>query len=363
MAGSVSRLPQEIITEILSYLPAKSIGQFRCVSKLWRDLLCNPEFVRNHLNRHTEDQEKLLLLSAFHSLYTLTFNTATTSGGRDGVLVKLSLLECEDQWEKVVGSCNGLALVVSEEGSKYLINPTTLEHAKVSNSPVALDPQISFSMHGFGYDSVNDDYKIVTLSYYDTDNEHEPDCADTFLDVYSAKKGSWRRLGSSPYDHAVPTDDSGKFLNGALHWLASSTNPGYSSVIAAFNLADEVFQELTPPATLDKDKFVFNRLVVLEGCLCMVDDHFHDHIDVWVMKEYGDGESWTKFTIRGLECDDAKPLCPFGDKEYVVVDENYLKVHNLEEQTTSPMRIHGPSVEFEDGVTYRGSLVSPKFNC
>lgn len=363
MASSVSRLPQEIIREILLYLPAKSIGQFRCVSKPWRDLLCDPEFVRNHLSRHTEGQEKLLLLSTLHSLYTLTFNSATTSGCRDGVSGKLSLLGFEDPWEKVVGSCDGLALIVNEEGIKYLINPTTLEHVKVSNSPVALDPWISFSMHGFGYDSVNDDYKIVTLSYYDTDNEHEPNCADTFLDVYSSKKGSWRRLGSSPYDHAVPMDDSGKFLNGALHWLASSKSPGYSSVIAAFNLADEGFVELPPPATLDKNKFVFNRLVVLEGCLCMVDDHFHDHIDVWVMKEYGNGESWTKFTMRELECDDAKPLCPIGDKEYVVLDENYLVVHNLGEQTTSRVIIDGPSAEFEDGVTFIESLVSPKFNC
>lgn len=367
MVNSVPTLPEEIIREILLYLPAKSIGQFRCVSKPWRDLLCNPEFVRNHLSRHTEGQEKVLLLSTLHSLYTLTFNdataTATTSRGRDGLLGKLNLLGCEDPWENVVGSCDGLALIVNEEGIKYLINPTTSEHVKVSNSPVALDPEISFSMHGFGYDSANDDYKIVTLSYYDTDNEHEPDCADTFLDVYSSKEGSWTRLGSSPYDHAVSIDDSGKFLNGALHWLASSKSTGYSSVITAFNLADEVFKELPPPASLDKNKFVFNRLVVLEGCLCIVDDHFHDHIDVWVMKEYGDGESWTKFTIKGLGCDDAKPLCPIGDKEYVVLDDNYLMVHNLEEQTTGLAVIDGPSAEFEDGVTFRESLVSPKFSC
>ncbi|KAI5675115.1 hypothetical protein M9H77_06065 [Catharanthus roseus] len=364
MAMAIARLPQEIITDILSRLPAKSIGQFRCVSRPWRSLLCDPEFLKTQLNRQSQShdiEEKLLLLSTSRSLFTLTFSGAAAAS--DGVLRKLNLPRCQDNWVNVVGSCNGLALVIDEEESKYLINPTTFQHLKLSNSPEALDPSISFSMHGFGYDSVNDDYKIVTLSYFDTDNEHEPDCADTFIDIYSSKMGSWKRLGPSPYDHAVPYNDSGKFLNGSLHWLASSRTNGYASVIAAFNLAHEVFDELPPPASLDKDKFVFNKLMVLGGCLYMVDDHFHDHVDVWVMKEYGVGESWTKFSINGIENDDPKPLCSFGDEKLVVLDCAKLKVKNLKEETSCrDMVIDGMMpVEFQDGVPFRESLVSPKF--
>lgn len=127
-----------------------------------------------------------------------------------------------------------------------------------------MTPFISFSLHGFGYDSVNDDYKIVTLSYFDTDNEHEPDFVDTFIDIYSAKMGSWKRLSPSPYDHAVPCNDSGTFLNGALHLLGSSCAYVNDSVISAFNLASEVFEELPPPATLHKDNFWLTSLWFLE---------------------------------------------------------------------------------------------------
>ncbi|KAI5650756.1 hypothetical protein M9H77_36761 [Catharanthus roseus] len=148
VAMAIARLPEELITDILSRLPAKSIGQSR-------------------------------------------------------VLRKLNLSRGQDNWVSVVGSCNGLALVVDEE-----------------------------------------------------DN-----FVDTFIDIYSAKMGSWKRLSPSPYDHAVPCNDSGTFLNGALHLLGSSCAYVNDSVISAFNLASEVFEELPPPATLHKDNF-WNSVVL-----------------------------------------------------------------------------------------------------
>ncbi|KAK4425817.1 hypothetical protein Salat_1775700 [Sesamum alatum] len=170
---------------------------------------------------------------------------------------------------------------------KFLVNPITLQMVKVPKSPLALkrkksfsmhglgydscsdDYKKSFSMHGFGYDSCSDDYKVVTLSYYDTHNEHRSDHVETFVDVYSVKMGVWKRVESSPYDHAVlqlspwewdhftrklsqqvmfnKTLSPGAFVNGAIHWLAGSRKPSSPSVIAAFNLTNEVFDEIPVP--------------------------------------------------------------------------------------------------------------------
>lgn len=361
-------LPQELITDILLRLPAKSIGQFRCVSKPWCSLLSNPQLIRSHLTRqsssHTHDPEKLILVSSSdHSLFTLILSS---NSGSDAVSKKISFSQCQENWDKVVGSCHGLVLVVTDENSKFLINPTTLELVKVPHFSLALDPLASFSMHGFGYDGSGDDYKIVTLSYYDTDNEHEPDCADTFVDVFSLKMRTWRRIESSPYDHAVPELASGVFLNGAVHWLACDTNTkGYPSVIAAFNLEGEEFEEVPPPDSLDKDKFVFNKLVVLGGCLGMVVDRYNGQVDVWVMKDYGVQESWTKFTVNAPEDADVfKPICQTGEKEVVLQkDDEKLVVYNLTEETSRDMVVAGIPDMFEDGVvTFSESLVSPSFN-
>ncbi|KAL3505735.1 hypothetical protein ACH5RR_031117 [Cinchona calisaya] len=365
--------PQELITDILLRLPAKSIGQFRCVSKPWKSLLSNPQFIKSHLARQersssSHDQEKLILISSSdNSLVTLTFssNNSSSSSTNDGVSKKISFSECQENWDKVVGSCNGLVLVLTNKNSKFLINPTTFELVKVPNFPLALDTLASFSMDGFGYDSSSDDYKIVSLSYYDTDNEHEPDCADTFVDVFSLKMRTWRRIEPSPYDHAVPELASGVFLNGAIHWLACDTrSEGTPSVIAAFNLNSEEFVKVPPPSSLDKGKFVFNKLVALEGCLGMVVDQYNGQIDVWIMKDYGAHDSWTKFTVNAPEYADIfKPICQLGEKEVVLEkDGEKLIAYNLTEDSLRDIVVAGIPDMFEDDVvTFTESLLSPSF--
>ncbi|KAK4425820.1 F-box protein CPR1 [Sesamum alatum] len=160
------------------------------------------------------------------------------------------------EWTQVVGSSDGLVLMVLEDFYKFLVNPITRQKVKVPETPLALKRMESFNMHGFGYDSSSDDYKIVTLSRYDTANEHRSN--DTFVDVYSVKKGVWKRVDNSPYDHVVPrlprwatnirTLSPGVFLNGTIHWLARSRT---QSVIAAFNLAHEVFVEIPASSVVD----------------------------------------------------------------------------------------------------------------
>ncbi|XP_037432372.1 F-box protein At2g16450-like [Triticum dicoccoides] len=42
MAAAVSRLTDDLIVEILSRLPFRSVCRFKCVSKAWRDLIAHP---------------------------------------------------------------------------------------------------------------------------------------------------------------------------------------------------------------------------------------------------------------------------------------------------------------------------------
>lgn len=55
-------LPDDIITKILAYLPAKSVGQFRTVSRSWNAELSSPSFIDLHLrcaNRKNNQAPKL----------------------------------------------------------------------------------------------------------------------------------------------------------------------------------------------------------------------------------------------------------------------------------------------------------------
>ncbi|KAK4395562.1 F-box/kelch-repeat protein [Sesamum angolense] len=325
-------LPQEILIEIFSRLPLKSVGKCRCLAKLWRQQLSTPHFIKSHLTHqnHHSHQENLILNTPFDTIYS------RSSIKGDTIWKKLPAGGlCE--WTDIVGSCDGLVFMVLEEleeFEKFLVNPITLQLVKVPESPLALKRKESFSMDGFGYDSCSDDYKVVTLSYYDTDN-HNSDRVETFVDVFSVKRGVWRRVDSSPYEHDVPQRSPyavckkalspGAFVNGALHWLARSRKLGSPSVIAAFNLANEMFDEIPAPNGVDVQSFVFNKLVVLGGCLCMIDGGVYGPMDVWTMKVYGLEQSWTKFRIQvDYDWDIYKPLCFISDEEVVLITHGRL---------------------------------------
>ncbi|KAK4425837.1 putative F-box protein [Sesamum alatum] len=341
-------LPQEILINIFSRLPPKSLGKCRCLAKSYRDKLSTPHFIKSHLTRKPH-QENLLLITPSYSVRSI----CTIKD--DAIWRKLEL---PGDWSPVVGSCDGLVLLINKGFEKFLVNPITLQMVKVPNSPLALDRDESVCLAGFGYDSCSDDYKVVTLSHYDTINKPRPN--DIFVDVYSVKKGVWKRLDSYPYDHPVELSH-GAFVNGAIHWLASSREPGYQSVIAAFNLADEVFVEIPVPRGVDVRDFAFSKLVALGGCLCIIDDQGNSPTNVRIMKEYGLDDSWTKFSIHAdYEWDMAKPLCLIGDEDVVLVTEGEtLVVYNRTLETLRDMVVDGGPGMAIIGCTFVESLVSP----
>ncbi|XP_071924902.1 F-box/kelch-repeat protein At3g23880-like [Coffea arabica] len=149
-----------------------------CVSKSWRSLLSDPLFITAHLTLHLHYPQKLIFFSSSpvplssRSIYTLTFTTADNPGS-EAVLQKLTLAEnilenTSSKYASIVGSCNGLVLVlgfrmeIGFRDTMYLINPTTMEFVKLPASPLVRE---AIRIGGaLGYDSSNDDYKIVTVS-------------------------------------------------------------------------------------------------------------------------------------------------------------------------------------------------------
>lgn len=84
-------------------------------------------------------------------------------------------------------------------------------------------------------------------------------------------------------------------------------------------------------------------------------------IDVWMMKEYGVEESWTKFCVDGIDFFDfLKPLCFIRDDEVVVsVDGKKLMVYNMQEERSRDLEVDGIPDRFESVGTFVESLVSP----
>jgi F-box interacting protein len=158
-AAALGDLPVDPLVEILSRVPAKSVCRFKCVSKVWRDLIADP-------------QHRKKLPQAMEGLFCLTFDCSSKAHGFSFIdLTARSVpLDIDPSFSfltelpgiqvlVLLGSCNGLILFGHQRDSSFtspvlgyiVCNPTTKEWEAVppctpnwrTNAYLAFDPAVS----------------------------------------------------------------------------------------------------------------------------------------------------------------------------------------------------------------------------
>nr|WRO64609.1 MYB transcription factor protein [Rosa persica] len=105
--------------------------------------------------------------------------------------------------------------------------------------------------------------------------------------VLTVGSGVWRGIGNCVYHFGYQS--CGVYLNGFLHWIVQTSDGSVS--ICDFDIENESFRKLPlPPCSLKKCVL---SIGVLEGWL-YVFVRSGSNINVWMMKDYGVEESWTK---------------------------------------------------------------------
>ena len=148
---------------------------------------------------------------------------------------------------------------------------------------------------GFGFDSKNNDYKVVSVLFHIQTDIPEYQCE---VEVYSLSTGEWRMVTVSlpNCDLFLHTKQKGS-VNGALHWLAyrHTDDRNIHCFILAFDLGDEVFREIVLPEIMGfgdgANISVYGNSIAFflrKECLNV------SRQIIWVMKEYGVVSSWTK---------------------------------------------------------------------
>nr|XP_004295267.2 PREDICTED: F-box/kelch-repeat protein At3g06240-like [Fragaria vesca subsp. vesca] len=182
--------------------------------------------------------------------------------------------------------------------------------------------------YGFGYDCNSDDYKVLTLM------TEEFACFNSSYKsiMYTLRTNSWRWIKDSP--RPVGTyiaEKTSVFMNGALHWKAIVQRPciaqknGRSVVVVSFELTSETYTEVPLPQDVGVSS-ILHEVGASKGCLCFLSQDIYDGTDeIWVMKEYGVPESWTKtvkipFVFGGIHCIRLMPMTWFVENGEILLN-------------------------------------------
>ncbi|KAK2439888.1 F-box/kelch-repeat protein [Trifolium repens] len=305
-------LSLDLVEEILCRLSVKLLCQLQCVCKSWNSLISDPKFAKKHLCHSTTRRIHFLSCSTrrIRSCINHPPNNLLTSYPLDSlftneVTTNVSQLEYPpnnyDNLNYILrGSCNGILCLADYDDDVILLcNPSLQKFKKLP--PFQIPQQVISHVqksYGFGYDYVNDNYKVVAVLDYYIGVTLE---IKTEVKVYTSGTNCWKNIGEFPFD-GIPAELSGKFVGGTIYWLACKEQWLRKSpcFIVSFDLENESFQEVPKPdyGIVDEN---FVNLSVLKDCLCLICGH-----DIWLMKECQNKESWIKLYTISYKRDPSK---------------------------------------------------------
>jgi F-box interacting protein len=315
-------LPQDLVEDILSRLPVKSLIRFKCVSKACHALITSSQFTKSHFQRASSQNPKVLVLihhreSPFDVVKSeaLVLSQNHVGHGHDGgfefkeVDVGFSLSSTSNIGRVLytrLASCNGLVCVELFDEYKdrygYLVwNPSTRSNRNIPRSTSARFGRNLYGncySFGFGYDYSTDDYKILRSYYYKKKNPMLQ------FEIFSLKSFTWRKINLDKDDNIaisirskVPMKSYNTYFNGAIYWVVEPKLILMKPSIIYFDLVEEIFHEVPfpePVSYLTKQTYSTSlwELVILGEHLflseCIGQDFNNFSIQLWVMKE-----SWT----------------------------------------------------------------------
>ncbi|KAM7530080.1 hypothetical protein LguiB_033490 [Lonicera macranthoides] len=293
-------LPEDLVVNLLSRLPVKSICRFRCVCKEWLALISDsgPNSVKD---LHNKQLRKVPSLIKWNMPLTYECPIRPEEVGLkkkkeikgDSVsllpyITRLSCSEVQRLHNKLdtlsdvdVASCQGLICFISWDANElHVCNPTTNELVKIPESPNSRKdsyPRGAKNNTGFGYLSSMDQYKIVR--FYEVDKGHvyghecEMGCEIfTLTDGGDVNHSSWEVIGKQDYLYLCKASVC---VEGVIYWLLKSRDS-----MLAFDLEREE-HKIIPLPDLEREQHEnvpsprrsvdgFRHLIDFGGSLCLV---------------------------------------------------------------------------------------------
>lgn len=195
-----------------------------------------------------------------------------------------------------------------------------------------------------------------------------PGCFGSEVNVYSAKANSWKRINKNLPDLIDIKTQFGIFVSNALHWFVTGKNGStIPELIVSIDLVTEDLCEIPLPE-YEKAGHVVMFLDVLKGSLCLTCNYIEgfassSRVDIWMMKEYGVTDSWTKlFTVKPSKTIGTflfvTPVAYLKSGDQVILNQQCQKfiTYDLRRKRAKNVRISGLPERFRAQSCF-GSLV------
>ncbi|KAL4581423.1 hypothetical protein LXL04_017637 [Taraxacum kok-saghyz] len=312
---SMEDLPIEVMDDILSRLPVKTIIHCKFVCKKWLDLVSDSYFAKFHLSRSP----------AGIMIHHISKKEMAEGPFTPGIL---KLVEVEDELDHhhlhhdpsmsldlnlaplfqksktfMTGSVDGLICMFqyypgAESDNIYICNPITREYMILPNQKYYKEENYLTVNYGFGVGLVTKEYKVIRTILRDMSSSRLEAEVNGYVLVMSL---------------TGLTNSMGHFLNGHAHWPASGSSSGSGSGtgsderICVFDFDEETFNSLTsPPKDIEEAESVSK----------LWDEGGYSKLTLWLMKEYGIKKYWCKELVIGRSIN--PNLGPFSEAVYVI---------------------------------------------
>ncbi|CAM0947229.1 unnamed protein product [Alopecurus aequalis] len=302
--GPAVSLPDDIVFDIFSRLPVKSVCRFRCLSRAWHALISDPAFIAAHRSHPAEP-------------YFVVFARICGGGYR------LRLVDMDGTLVRVIRdvSCYGLRststsdlICVTREGYDFaqVIDPadgTVLLDWPKQHVGQYLGSEKYYHIFGFGRAVPSGSYKMVRLSSL-------PDCKVLTL----GDSIRWRPAQLPPTQHYINRSTL-VVVNGVLYmWVSRKECNGE---LLCFDLETEQWKKIESPQEVvgpevwgTATKLV--SITELNDTLCVVQSEMLK-TNIWLLND-SDKNIWTKtYTIPILCYTYPMPLKVTHDRERLIL--------------------------------------------
>ncbi|KAK1358922.1 F-box domain-containing protein [Heracleum sosnowskyi] len=220
----MDNLGEDVIGEILTRLPVKTLVGLKSVCKSWRSCISNPYFASLQIRRNMANPDyndsfiahyyhkgsPRVYNPGYHKLYVFNKNVLDKPINLN---LPLPTSNSPDRFD-VVGSCNGLLCLsylgkprTTRQKRVYLWNPATGQLKDIHINKQKIEYGVSL---GFGFDCTSNDYKVVHI------------VSDKFrvvrVEVYSLNQNSWKTIDHVELEFRV-VQPYAAVVRGLFYWL------------------------------------------------------------------------------------------------------------------------------------------------